>query len=132
MHLLPTTRRLVLWVAVLYVPGPTLAVSADDLETLLYTPAQRHDINRSRQGMAGASAATITRLSGVVRRAGGKGTMWINGQPYPEGSPQAGEIKGVDAVVEGRQLRVGQGIDKTTGARTDVVAPGAVTPRGKP
>lgn len=115
-----------------FAPTLALASTAADLETLFYTPAQRLDITRSRQGLAGVSDAAATRLNGVVRRADGKGTVWINGEPFAEGSPQAGQIKGVDAVVEGRRLRVGEAIDKASGERTDVVAPGAVTVRRKP
>jgi len=113
-------------------PMLTLASKPADLETLFYTPAQRQDISRSRQGLPGTDNAATTRLNGVVHRAGGKGTVWINDQAFAEGSPQTGQIKGVDAVVEGRRLRVGEAIDKASGARTDVVTPGAVTVRGKP
>ena len=118
--------------AALCAPSLSFASTGTDLETLFYTPAQRQDISRGRQGLAGTNNATATRLNGVVRRAGGKGTIWINGEPFAEGSPQVGQIKGVDAVVEGRRLRVGEAIDKASGARTDVVTPGSVTVRSKP
>lgn len=119
-------------VATLCFPMLALGATSADLETLFYTPAERIDISRSRQGLAGAANAASTRLNGVVRRAGGKSTVWINDQPYAEGSLDAAPIKGVDAIVQGRRLRVGESIDKTSGERTDVVAPGAVTVRSKP
>jgi hypothetical protein len=103
-----------------------------DLQTLFYTPAERHAITLRRSGQEGAAAVTATRLTGVVRRGGGKGTVWVNGKPYAEGSRDTGAIKGVDAMVDGRRLRVGEGIDTATGARVDIVAPGAVTPGRKP
>lgn len=103
-----------------------------DLETLFYTPAERQAITLRRSGQEGAAAVTATRLTGVVQRVGGKGTVWVNDKAYPEGSPDTGAIKGVDAMVDGRRLRVGQGIDTATGARVDIVAPGAVTPGRKP
>ncbi len=66
-------------------------------------------------------------LSGVVRRGNSKGTVWINGEALSEGSPRTPRIVGVDAVVQGRQLRVGESIDELSGVRRDVVVPGAVT-----
>ena len=120
------------FVAVLCAPMLALGAESADLETLFYTPSQRLDINRGRQGLGAAVNAATARLNGVVRRAGGKSTVWINDQPYAEGSTQAAPLKGVDAVVQGQRLRVGESIDKASGERTDVVAPGAVTVRSKP
>ena len=64
-------------VATLCFPMLALGATSADLETLFYTPAERIDISRSRQGLAGAANAASTRLNGVVRRAGGKSTVWI-------------------------------------------------------
>lgn len=118
-----------LWCAL---PTGVLAAPVPGLETLFYTPAERHNMTLRRIGQEGdAPVITTTRLTGVVRRAGGKGTIWINAKPIPESSPNVGAIQGGSAVVDGRRLRVGEGVDTTTGARTDIVAPGAVTPGGK-
>lgn len=108
------------------------ASPVNDLETLFYTPAERQAITLRRHGQESATATTAMRLTGVVQRAGGKGTVWVNDKAYPEGSPNTGAIKDVDAMVDGRRLRVGEGIDTSTGARVDIVAPGAVTRRRKP
>lgn len=113
-------------------PTWVVASSVNDLETLFYTPAERQAITLRRHGQESAAATTAMRLTGVVQRAGGKGTVWVNDKAYPEGSPNTGAIKGVDAMVDGRRLRVGEGIDTSTGERVDIVAPGAVTRRRKP
>ncbi len=112
-------------------PAGVLAGPVPGLDTLFYTPAERSNMTLRRIGQEGDAPVTTTRLTGVVRRAGGKGTIWINAKPIPEGSSSVGAIQGGGAVVDGRRLRVGEGIDTTTGARTDIVAPGAVTPGGK-
>lgn len=116
--------------------NPVRADVAPEIGTLFYTPAQRQDIGRARQGLSGTSGlsdaadtAAAARLSGVVHRAGGKGTVWINDRPYAEGNSQGAKIKGVDAIVQGQRLRVGERIDKASGERTDLVAPGAITVR---
>lgn len=97
------------------------------LETLFYTPAERHSLTLRRIGQVGDAPVTTTRLTGVVRRANGKGTIWVNDKPIAEGSPNVGAIQGGGAIVGGRRLRVGEGVDTTTGIRVDIVTPGAVT-----
>ena len=106
--------------------------AAEALGTLLYSPAQRQAIAAARKRPAGESALlapqkpNANRLDGVVVRDGSKGTTWVNGEPFAQGIPQAPLIRGIDAVVEGRRLRVGESVDTATGTKTDVVAPGAV------
>jgi hypothetical protein len=103
----------------------------ETMYTLIYTPAQRADIVRGRSGpMEDLSSGAISQLTGIVRRGNGKSTVWINGAPYQEGEPKTPPIKGLDAVVGGQRLRVGEGVDVFTGARGDVVAPGEVTVKG--
>ena len=104
------------------------------LGTLLYSPAQRQAITaaRKRPGSESATASLIapkpslTRLDGVVSRERAQGTAWINGEPLAQGAPKAPRILGLDAVVEGRRLRVGESVNSSTGTKTDIVAPGAV------
>jgi hypothetical protein len=108
------------------------AKAADTLDTLLYSPAQRQAIVAARKRLAGESALLPTlkpstaRLDGVVARESARGTTWVNGEPQAQGAPQAPQIRGLDAVVEGRRLRVGESLDTVTGTKTDLVAPGAV------
>lgn len=104
------------------------------LGPLVYSPLQRQAITaaRKRPGTESASASLIapkpswTRLDGVVSRERAQGTAWINGEPLAQGTPKAPRIIGLDAVVEGRRLRVGESVNSTTGTKTDIVAPGAV------
>ena len=115
----------------LVVPALALEPANSDLDTLFYTPAQRANIIGERQGQAGDSLfGTKQQLTGVVRRTNGNSTVWVNGKAQKEGNPKTPPLKGVDAVVEGKRLRVGESVDSLTGARADVVAPGAVTVKG--
>ena len=101
-----------------------------ELDTLFYSPAQRASIVGARQSQSGASVlGTVQQLTGVVRRSGGKSTVWVNGTPMQEGAAKTPPVQGVDAVVNGKRLQVGESVDALTGARADVVAPGAVTVR---
>lgn len=107
-------------------PTLALAIPVTELQTLFYTPAQRQEMSRARLGLTGTQEAASTRLDGVVLRAAGKGTVWLNQQAHREGQAPAGPLRGVDALVDGQRLRVGERVDKTSGERTDVLAPGAV------
>lgn len=112
------------------------AAPIDDLATLFYTPLQRQAISAGRQPTLKpgdmADLATSTQLNGIVLRAGGNGTVWLNHKPVPEGTSPAGKIQALGAMVDGRHMRVGESVDRLTGARTDVVEPGAVRVQNKP
>ena len=118
----------------LHLPALALESAAPPLDVLFYTPAQRADIMRERQPQGSGTSlfGTVQRLSGVVRRGNGKSTVWVNGKPLAEGAPKAPALQGMDAVVEGKRLRVGESIDPLSGTRGDVVAPGAVTVQPHP
>ncbi len=122
---------LVLWAASVGGSAWALETTLPELDTLFYSPAQRADIVGARQPQSGASMfGTVQQLTGVVRRSGGKSTVWVNGKAMQEGAAKTPPVQGVDAVVDGNRLRVGESVDALTGARADVVAPGAVTVRG--
>jgi hypothetical protein len=125
---------LVLWAASVGGSAWALETTPAELDTLFYSPAQRADIVGARQPQSGAPGTsvfgTVQQLTGVVRRSGGKSTVWVNGKPMQEGAAKTPPVQGVDAVVNGKRLRVGESVDALTGARADVVAPGAVTVRG--
>lgn len=114
------------------VAGFAAAQAAEPLGTLLYSPVQRQAITAARKLPAGETAMTIppksftSRLDGVVARESAKGTAWVNGEPFKQGTPKSPLMRGTEAVVEGRRLRVGESVDTTTGSKTDIVAPGAV------
>jgi hypothetical protein len=115
----------------LVVPAWALEPASADLDTLFYTPAQRANIIGQRQGQSGESLfGTKQQLTGVVRRGNGKSTVWINGKAQQEGQPKTPPLQGLDALVDGKRLRVGESVDSITGARADVVAPGTVTVKG--
>jgi hypothetical protein len=121
---------LMLWAASVGTSAWALETTLPELDTLFYSPAQRADIVGARQPQSGTSVfGTVQKLSGVVRRSGGNSTVWVNGRAMPEGAAKTPAVQGVDAVVDGKRLRVGESVDALTGARADVVAPGWVTLR---
>ena len=126
------------WTVLALLSQALVAVAAPlgDLPTLFYSPLERQAITAGRlpAPAAGkvAESASTTQLNGIVRRSGGKGTAWVNDKPVPEGTPPAGKIQAQGAEVYGRRMRVGESVDRISGARTDVVAPGAVRLQGKP
>ncbi len=129
-----------LWLGVGTCVLPPLAVAQEGiLGTLLYTPAQRLAIGQARQGPRGTantnalqSRPSSTQLNGVVARDRGKGTAFVNGEAVAQGASPTTLIRGTEAVIEGQRLRVGESFDNGTGAKTDVVAPGAVRRRLPP
>lgn len=125
------TPALAVIFAVALVGQPVRAAEASRviLNTLFYTPAQRQQISHARQPDTGAEAPSTMRLSGVVRRSGRKGTVWINSKALPEGDTNTPHLTGMDAVVDGQRLRVGESLDTVSGVRSDLVAPGSVTVR---
>lgn len=88
--------------------------AAETLGRLFFTPEQRAALDRQRQsgdgGMPVEEAASV-RLDGVMKSSSGRSASWRNGQAV------AGKEPG---------LKVGETIDAASGARTDVVAAGAV------
>ena len=129
-----------LWLVVGTGALPPLAAAQEGvLGTLLYTPAQRLAMVQARQGPRGTaqspgtqSRPSSTQLNGVVARARGRGTAWVNGEAVAQGASATTVLRGTEAVVEGHRLRVGESFDNGTGAKTDVVAPGAVRRRVSP
>jgi len=108
------------------------------LGTLLYSPAERAAIERARLGLAKdidtGSAPQVLRqvtFNGIVKRQGDKNTVWLNGQPLPDGETVP-PIKTLRATrngikLDGQPVRVGETLDLDTKARVDLVLPGAVT-----
>lgn len=131
MHAFGSVYTLVLGVfcAGAFIGQPVAAaeLSRTVLDTLFYTSAQRQEISRARQPNPEAESSSTVHLSGVVRRNNHKGTVWVNSKALPEGGANAPRIQGLDAVVDGKRLRVGESLDTLTGTRSDLVAPGAVS-----
>jgi hypothetical protein len=104
--------------------------TVDNLGTLFYSPGERQDIRLGRllqsDALRGPAPPTSAHLQGVVSNRANKGTAWINGQALPKGEPGAPHIRGVDAVLKGQRLRVGESLDLNSGVVRDTIAPGAV------
>ncbi len=122
-------------IVLLSLPSAMAQRGQERLGTLFYSPAERSEIVSARKGeMSGTAAAGVTSalvLTGVVKRNGQKGTVWINGQPVAEGQaiPAAGVplLEAGRALIDGRPLRVREGLDVESGARTDALPQGAVS-----
>jgi len=110
------------------------ATEGERLGTLFYSPAERAAISAAREGGDGKENVSGLRLGGIVKRAGGKGMVWINGQALPEGQPvstaPAPQITAQGATIDGKPVRVGETVNLITGERIDIVPPDAVS-RGK-
>lgn len=125
--------------------GMAPGASAADLGRLILTPEQREALDARRKARlpdkpaAGPTAiAPVTRVDGFVQRAGGRSTVWVNGQAVTEGSPDSAAriARGAPGVSlrlgdEGRDVRtqVGQSVDASTGAVIDPLDGGEVRVR---
>lgn len=134
--------RVLLFCLALATP-PSLA--AQELGRLFLTPEQRATLDARRKArIPDKPAATpvvespTTTVDGLVRRQGGRSTVWVNGMPNPEGlQPDGGQVRpgrgsapNVSITVgEGErqfQLKPGQKLDRGTGEVTDVLGDGSV------
>jgi len=136
-----TARALLLCLA-LVAPHP---LAAQELGRLFLTPEQRAALDARRKARIPDKPASVpvvesptTSVDGLVRRQGGRSTVWINGLPNSEGvqpdgaraTPGRGSAPNVSITVgEGErqfQLKPGQRIDRGTGEVTDVLGDGSV------
>ena len=117
---------------------PELAVaqpSKTSLGTLFYSSGERAAIVALRQTQSGVVTKTSTSIfvGGLVRRASGKGSAWINGQVVAEGHAVASAgvpvIEARQVVVDGHPVRVRETVDIESGARSDALPAGAVSVR---
>lgn len=124
------------------------AASGQELGRLFFTPDQRTALDARRKAKVPDKPAAdptadlpLTRVDGAVRRAGGKSTVWVNGEAVPE-APQGGpRIAPKDTRVsvpvgEAAQrfdLKVGQTLDRGSGEVRDVLGEGEIRIRqGRP
>lgn len=107
--------------------------SAEPLGRLFYTPEERQALEAQRQGgglAPDAPAGNRVTLNGIVQRAGGKTTIWLNRVPRYQGEGMPGMPaaagKNGQALVRlpdtGRAavLKVGQTLDVSSGEIRDV------------
>lgn len=140
-------NRAALLVAAIVLSLPA-ALRAQELGRLFFTPEQRAALDARRKAKVPdkpaadpASDLPLTRVDGAVRRAGGKSTVWVNGETLPE-TPQGGpRVAPKDARVsvpvgDGAQsydLKVGQTLDRGNGEVRDVIGEGEIRIRqGRP
>ena len=115
---------------------------AAPLGRLFLTPERRAVLERQRQlNIQEKTQETIevanVHINGVVRRSGGKATVWVNGRPQLDDDistgvivrPAAREADRVDILVGDERpasLRIGEKLNRATQEKTDGLAGGQV------
>ena len=123
----------------------TASAQAQELGRLFFTPEQRAALDARRKARvpdkpaaAPVTESPVTRVNGAVRRAGGKSTVWVNGEMIPEDaqadgarvtprSPNPGRVSipaGENA--QRYDLRVGESLDRGSGEVRDVIGEGEI------
>ena len=107
------------------------AVEAQEVGRLFFTPEQRAALDARRKARVPDKPAAVvvasptTRVDGFVKRSGGPSTVWVNGEPLPEGAegPRIGPRVSVPLGEGGRRaaLKPGEVLDRGTGEVRDVV-----------
>jgi hypothetical protein len=120
---------------------------AQELGRLFFTPEQRAAMDARRKArVPDKPAATVvaspeTKLDGFVQRSSGPSTVWVNGEPLPEGSADAPRIgRGAEPRVSvplgegGRRagMKPGEVLDRGTGEVRDVLGDGEIRIRRAP
>lgn len=117
---------------------------AQELGRLFLTPEQRSALDARRKARIPDKPATVvvespvTRLDGLVQRGRGRSTVWVNGEPVPEGSqPEglrvqpgqnaSGRVRVDIGETENRvDLKIGQSFDRETGEVKDSLQGGEI------
>jgi hypothetical protein len=116
---------------------------AQEVGRLFFTPEQRAALDARRKARvpdkpaASVVASPITRVDGFVTRSSGPSTVWVNGEPLPEGAadaPRIGPRVSVPVGEGGRRatLRPGEALDRGTGEVRDVIGDGEIRIRRAP
>jgi hypothetical protein len=121
---------------------PAAGASAQELGRLFFSPEQRAALDARRKARlpdrpAQAAPSPTTRIDGTVKRSGGKSTVWVDGEAVPDGTQpeglrlRRGEDPSRVTVIIGedgrrREMRVGETLDRASGAVKDVVGDGKV------
>jgi hypothetical protein len=119
------------------------ALQAQELGRLFFTPEQRASLDARRRARvpdkpnAPTVVSPTTRLDGYVKRNEGPSTVWVNGDPLLETSPEAPRI-GANRRDDGRVsvpvgesgarvgLRPGETLDRGSGEVRDVLGEGEI------
>lgn len=117
------------------------ACLGQELGRLFFTPEERAALDARRRARvpdkpaAAVVASPTTKLDGYVTRSLGPSTVWVNGEPLPEGSsdaPRVGRSQegrvSVPVGDGGRRagLKPGEVIDRGTGEVRDVIGDGEI------
>ena len=132
--------------------GSAAGAAGQELGRLFLSPEQRAALDARRKAKlpdrpaAAAVESPTTRVDGMVMRSGGKSTVWLNGEPVPEGTQPEGvrvapgrrDPSSVSVTVgEGErrvEMKIGESIDRGSGELRDVIGSGEirVRPGGAP
>jgi hypothetical protein len=123
---------------------------AQELGRLFFTPEQRAALDARRKARipdkptAVVVESPVTRLDGLVTRGSGRSTVWINGEPVPEGTQPEGIRVQPRRADSGRvrveigesenqvDLKIGQSFDRGTGEVRDSLGGGEVKVNPRP
>lgn len=122
------------FIALLLVPGVALS---QEVGRLFFTPEQRAALDARRKARVPDKPAAVvvasptTKLDGYVKRSGGPSTVWVNGEPLPEGAgeaPRIGARVSISIGEAGRRaaLRPGETVDRGTGEVRDLIGDGEI------
>lgn len=115
---------------------PTVSIS-QEVGRLFFTPEQRAALDARRKARVPDKPAAVvvasptTKLDGYVKRSGGPSTVWVNGEPLPEGAGDAPRIGPRVSISVGESggraaLRPGEVLDRGTGEVRDVIGDGEI------
>ena len=120
---------------------------AEELGRLFFTPAERAALDARRKARvpdrpaAAVVISPVTRIDGYVKRSQGPSTVWMNGESFLEGSPDAPRIEATTRSGDGRvsvplgdngrrvELKPGQALDRSNGEVHDVLGEGEIRVR---
>ncbi|MGH8706060.1 MAG: hypothetical protein ACREUO_11680 [Burkholderiales bacterium] len=133
---------LMLWlIGLLAAPAPS---AAQELGRLFFTPEQRAALDARRKARIPDKPAAVvvesptTRVDGYVQRSGGRSTVWVNGEPTPEGAqpdgmrlnPARNDPSRFSVSIGERErpfeLKIGQKLDRGTGEVRDPIGDGEI------
>lgn len=127
------TRRLALALAAAAGVCVGVAAEAQQLGRLFLTPQEREALDRKRA--ANTAEETVPKepsvtVNGVVRRSSGKTTTWINGVPHDDAHrPSPSGRVAVESGTATVGVKVGQTLDRSSGAVTDPLGAGEIRVR---
>ena len=139
-------KRLALHISLIALLGAAADAGAQQsLGRLFFTPEQRAALDARRKARipdkpaaAVTAESPTTRVDGLVMRSSGRSTVWVNGEPAPDGVEQEGLRVRPDRSDPGQvsvtvgdsarkfDLRVGEKLDRGSGEVRDVIGDGKI------